>query len=269
MLTAGIAALNSTAPKTETIMPCVHAVTFESKVLGKSKTFCVVLPENYVKEAHPWPVLFLFHGRGRHDRSLIDDPAARKTLLSAPFVTILPDGDDGWYINLPVKKDDRYQDYMDEVITVATKEYNLSTDPKQRGLSGWSMGGYGCTRYAIANAGKFAALAPIIGLLDFPRTGLPKGQTYTVPTDRFGSDEKTWPALNPINQVKRLQHMALCIITANTAFDRTMNENFVARLTELSIEHEWHLLKGGHTFDIVRESIPIVVEFMTKHLNAE
>src|SRR5690606_24439200 len=105
--------------------------------------------------------LFLFHGRGRTERSLIDDPGTRAALLAAPFVTILPDGDDGWYINSPIKTADRYQDYTDEVVQLATVSFNLSTVPAQRGLSGWSMGGYGCTRYAITHHDKFAALAPI------------------------------------------------------------------------------------------------------------
>ena len=248
------------------IAPRVHALSFPSQVLDKTKTYCAILPEGYDRDAQPWPVLFLFHGRGRHERSLIDDSGARTALLAAPFLTILPDGDDGWYINSPAKPEDRYQDYMDELVNHATVQFNLSMDPKQRGLSGWSMGGYGCTRYALANAEEFSALAPIIGLLDFPRTGLPKGQSYVVPLDRFGEDERTWRALNPLHQADTLRGMALCIITGDTAFDRTMNENFAARLTKLGMEHEYHELNGGHTFDVVRESLPIVVAFITKTL---
>ena len=250
----------------EAIADRIHALTFESTILHQPKTFCAVLPDAYAPEKGPWPVLFLFHGRGRHERSLIDNEATRNTLLAAPFVTILPDGDDGWYINAPAKPEDRYQDYIDEVITIATDRFNLATDPRRRGLSGWSMGGYGCTRYAIANPEKFTALAPIIGLLDFPRDGLPEGQTYEVPTDRFGENRDTWAALNPLNQAEVLRGMRLCIITGTTAFDRTMNLNFSRRPTELGIPHTWHLLEGGHTFDLVRESLPIVVEFMGRAL---
>ena len=154
------------------------------------------------------------------------------------------------------------------MIAVATENFNLSTNPAQRGLSGWSMGGYGCTRYAIDHHETFAALAPIIGLLDFPRTGLPKGQSYAVPADRFGEESETWTALNPLHQAEALRELALCIITGDTAFDRTMNENFAARLTDLNIPHTYHELKGGHTFDVVRESLPLVVAFMAKNLNS-
>ena len=250
----------------ENIAPRIDAITFHCGVLNAAKTFCAILPEDYTETAAPWPVLFLFHGRGRHEHSLIDDPAARDALLAAPFVTILPDGDDGWYINSPAKPEDRYQDYMDEVVARATAHLNLSTDPNQRGLSGWSMGGYGCTRYAIDRPGQFAALAPIIGLLDFPRTGLPEGQTYTVPEERFTADPAAWAALNPLNQAEALRGMRMCIITGTTAFDRTMNLNFAGRLAELEIPNTLHVLEGGHTFDVVRASLPIVVEFMKNSL---
>lgn len=260
------AALDPQETEVERIAPRINAITFQSKVLNTEKTFCAVLPEGYAESADPWPVLFLFHGRGRHERSLIDDPGARETLLDAPFVTILPDGDDGWYINSPAQPEARYQDYIDEVITIATARFNLATDPRQRGLSGWSMGGYGCTQYAIANPDKFTALAPIIGLLNFPRTGLPEGQTYAVPEDRFTADPATWAMLNPINHAETLRGMALCIITGTTAFDRTMNLNFSAHLAELEVPHTLHVLPGGHTFDVVRESLPIVVQFMANAL---
>lgn len=242
----------------------VRSITFPSAVLHADKTFCAVLPEGYADRPSPWPVLFLFHGRGRTERSLIDDPSAREALLAAPFITILPDGDDGWYINSPAQPENRYQDYMDEVLAEAARRFNLSPDPRQRALSGWSMGGYGCTRYAIDRPGQFAAVAPIIGLLDFPRTGLPEGQSYEVPEDRFTADAETWATLNPINQAESLRGSALCIITGTTAFDRTMNLNFARRLAELEIPHTLHVLEGGHTFDLVRASLPIVVDFITR-----
>ncbi|MBX3179694.1 MAG: hypothetical protein KF886_20260 [Candidatus Hydrogenedentes bacterium] len=242
----------------------VRSITFRSAALHTNKTFCAVLPEGFAASAGPWPVLFLFHGRGRTERSLIDDPGARKALLAAPFVTVLPDGNDGWYINSPAQPEARYQDYIDELITVATDRLNLSTDPRRRALSGWSMGGYGCTRYAIDRPGQFAVVAPIIGLLDFPRTGLPEGQSYEVPEERFTADPETWAALNPIHQAETLRGSALCIITGTTAFDRTMNLNFARRLAELEIPHTLHILEGGHTFDLVRASLPIVVDFITR-----
>jgi len=244
----------------------IEAVTFSSAVLNRDKTFSAVLPKAYDRSRGQWPVLFLFHGRGRHERSLVDDPACRKVLLSAPFVVVFPDGDDGWYIDSPVRTGDRYQAYVEEVVDVADRRYRLSPRRESRGLSGWSMGGYGAMRLAEARPEEFGAVAPVIGLLDFPRKGLPEGQSYRVPVDRFGAEADVWRRFNPITHADRLRDTSILIVTADRAFDRTMNENFAGRLKELGIRHEWRMLEGKHTFDVVRQALPMVIEFMTSSL---
>ena len=38
------------------------------------------------------------------------------------------------------------------------------------------------------------------------------------------------------------------------------------RLKELGVRHEWRMLEGKHTFDTVRQALPMVIEFMTRSL---
>ena len=247
----------------------IEVVRFHSTVLNTSKQYAVVLPANYkaTKARNAiWPVMFLFHGRGRTERTLIDDPASRTALLQAKFVTILIDGDDGWYIDSPRQPEQRYESYTTEVINHATKQYPLSTHRSQRGLSGWSMGGYGATLFAAKHATHFSAVAPIMGLLDFPRGDLPAGQSYKVPLARFGKNSTIWTELNPINQANRLKSTQLLIITGDEAFDRTMNHNFADKLRELNIPFQFRQLNGGHTFDVVRKALPLVVNFMNQSI---
>lgn len=241
-------------------------VSFVSQMLNREKAYSVVLPDGYDRQKTDWPVLFLFHGRGRHERSLTDDVVTRNALLKVPFVVVLPDGDDGWYIDSPVKIEDQYEAYAQEVITHATERFMLSTAAAKRGLSGWSMGGYGCIRFAQTHSQAFSAVASMIGLLDFPRNGLPKGQSYKVPIDRFGENPDVWTKLNPMSHIEKLKGMALLIVTADRAFDRTMNQNFSTGLNKANITHQWQVLKGGHTFSVVRQAVPLVLDFMTKHL---
>ncbi len=239
---------------------------FHSRVLDADKRFTVVLPKNYSRRRADWPVLYLLHGRGRTERSLVEDPRACHALLAAPFVTVLPDGDDGWYIDSPVRSADRYASYLEEVIAASEAEYGLSRRREDRALSGWSMGGYGCVRFAETHPDRFAAVAPIIGLLDFPRRGLPEGQSYDVPVNRFGDRPEVWREFNPINRVEALRDMTVLLITADRAFDRTMNENFRNRLLAEGISHRWVVLPGGHTFEVVREAIPMVVDFTAQSI---
>ncbi|MBN2293114.1 MAG: hypothetical protein JXM70_11850 [Pirellulales bacterium] len=248
----------------EQIVPRIKQVSFKSNILDAEKRFCVVLPDGYSTDSNDWPWLVLLHGRGRHERSLVDELRARAALLAAPFVIVLPDGDDGWYIDSPAG---RYQEYLAEVLDLAASKFGLSDKPSRRAITGWSMGGYGCTRFVQTHAGaddnwKFALVAPIIGLLDYPSDprSFPAGQSYPVRTTTFGDDPGDWPKFNPINQALRLRGMSILLITGDNAFDRTMNERFSRRLTELGIEHDLKILDGTHSFDMVRESLPLVIE---------
>ncbi len=252
--------LSASELETEELFPRIEAVSLESASLKKTKRAVVVLPEEWqsIKPAER-RTLVILHGRGRHERSLIDDKLIRQQLLGSGLFIILPDGDDGWYINSLVRKQDVYETYLEEVLAIVSEQYELPTSQKQWAIAGWSMGGFGCVRFAERHPGRFAAVSSIIGLLDFPRSGLPEGQSYKVPVDRFGSDEAVWKQFNPINVAEKLKGVSVLIITADQAFDRTMNEHFRDRLTELKLPHEYVELKGGHTFPVVRASIPLVL----------
>jgi len=249
------------------LFPRIFAVSFHSSSLNKRKRAVVVLPVDWqqIKSAER-RVLVVLHGRGRHELTLIDDKLIRKQLLDSGLFVILPDGDDGWYLNSPVRKLDVYEMYLEEVLSVVSQEYELPIDRKQWAIAGWSMGGFGCVNFAERHPDRFAAVSSIIGLLDFPRTGLPAGQSYKVPSERFGTDERVWRQFNPIHSAEKLKGISVLLITADQAFDRTMNEHFRARLIELKQPHKYVELKGGHTFPVVRESIPHVLAFTKRTL---
>lgn len=255
-----VAAGSAAELETEELFPRVEAVSFASASLKQRKRAVIVLPENWrsIKPAER-RTLVILHGRGRHERSLVDDKMIRRQLLDSGLFVILPDGDDGWYINSPVRQQDVYETYLEEVLAKVANEYGLSENGKQWAIAGWSMGGYGCVRFAERHPGQFAAVSSMIGLLDFPRNGLPAGQSYKVPVERFGADEVEWNKFNPLNQAEKLRGVSLLIITADQAFDRTMNEHFRDRLTALELPHQYVELKGGHTFPVVRAALPLVL----------
>ena len=247
-------------PSTTKSVDRIEQVTFTSPSFGAKKSYSVVLPANYDAQKSDWPVLYLLHGRGRNDRSLIDDPATREALLSASFVTVLPKGEDGWYLDSQVNPKNAYAQLLEETIHEAETKYHLSREPQRRAIAGWSMGGYGAMRFAVTHPQQFAMVATIVGLLDFPRSGLPEWQSYKVPGKTFGTNEADWKKINPLNVAEQLRGTAVLLITADRAFDRTMNENFRDRLQQLKIENEWIVLQGTHHFDVVRLAVPTVVK---------
>lgn len=240
---------------------------FDSKALGKSQPYTVVLPEDYAADKGPYPVVFLLHGRGRHNSSLTDNPKTRAALFRARFITVMPRGDDNWYIDSPVKPQSRYNSFLEELVGHINQTYPVETRREKRGITGWSMGGYGCTRFAESHPEDFGALAPMIGLLDYPRTGLPEKQSYAVATGIFGSDETLWREFNPINHIEALRGMKVLIVTGSNAFDRTMNQNFSRALNEQGIEHKMIVIPGGsHSFATVGQALDLVVDFMNQSI---
>lgn len=238
----------------------IHEWSFFSVALQQEMSASVVAPETSTPET---PVLVFLHGRGRHHRSWLEVTASRDELLAANMWVILPDGEDGWYINSPVQQEARYEDYLSEVIEEAKQRFALTADAARWSIGGWSMGGYGAVRYATRHAADFGTVVSVIGVIDFPREPtLPEGQNYAVPVDRFGDDPALWRAYNPVDNVRALQGVAIMLITADTAFDRTMNENFSAELNRSGIEHRTLMLEGGHTFAVVQASLRHVLELV-------
>jgi S-formylglutathione hydrolase FrmB len=251
------------------IHPGVWEIEFYSTTLKAARKFCVAPPAEGARAAADWPVLFWLHGRGRSHRSLVDVDAMRTAFRDAPFCTVFPQGDDGWYIDSPVRPEDRYEAYLEEVLAVAARVRPLTRDPARRGITGWSMGGYGAVRFATRHPQDFGVVAAIIGLLDFPRAAdLPDGQNYLTPVARFGADPAIWARFNPLHEAAVLRNHAIFIVTATEAFDRTMNERFHDTLLRLKIPHDYLVLPGAHTFPVVQMAAPRVIEFVGRHFAA-
>jgi S-formylglutathione hydrolase FrmB len=252
------------------IHPDTWEIAFDSGVLQAEKKFCLIVPESVAQAPDGWPVLFFLHGRGRTPRSLVDLEPMRQVFRGAPFCTVFPQGDDGWYIDSPVNPKGRYEAYLEEVIAWAGRVRPLTRTRERRAITGWSMGGYGAVRFAIRHPDDFGVVAGLIGLLDFPRPAdLPEGQNYAVPAARFGSDPDVWRQFNPLAEAGALRGRAVLLITAADAFDRTYNERFHARLRELKIPHEFLVLPGAHTFDVVQAAVPRIVNFVARNFSIE
>ncbi len=156
---------------------------------------------------------------------------------------------------------DRYADYVDEMMTLAEKNFPVSRAAKERAIGGWSMGGYGAMFTACRRPNDFAAVASIIGILDFPRAAIADpGQNYAVPA-RFGTDPKFWREVDPRLLLPRLRAVPLFVAYADQAAERQMNEAFLADAKDLKMTVEIMRLSGGHTFPMVEQSLPAACTF--------
>jgi len=248
------------------ILPASDRISFHqvpSAALGRSLPVTVVTPERAATSSLT-PVLFFLHGRGRHHRSLLEAPAVpatRAAMLNAPFFIVLPQGEDGWYLDSPAQPAARYQAWLEEVVAWAMRTLPVATAATQRGIAGWSMGGYGAVRFAQTHPGAFGFVGGVIGLLDFPRAEtLPEGQNYRLPVARLTADPAVWAKLNPLHAVEALRGASVTLVLATRGFERTMNENFVAALAAKQLAAEVHWLEGGHEFALVERALPLIID---------
>ncbi len=250
-------------PQIAQVEPRIWSCDFKSTALGGvAMRFLVVLPPGVDLQSAPLPVVYFLHGRGRHERTLLENPLTRARLLASTCAVVLPRGRDGWYVNSPVVPADRYADYVDEVMALAEKNFPASRAAKERAIGGWSMGGYGAVYTACRRPDAFAAAASIIGILDFPRPQIDEpGQNYAVPP-RFGTDPKFWREVDPRILLPRLRTVPLFVACADHAAERQMNEAFLADAKELKIPVEILRLSGGHTFPMVEQSLPAALDFL-------
>ena len=267
-LAAGLAALTAAAaiPATiEPVAPRIWSCTFHSTALGRDMRFMVVLP-SATREAAPAPVIYLLHGRGRDETTLLADEFSRRQLLASRCAIVLPRGLDGWYVDAPAVAEDKFAGYVDEVMALAEENFPVRRDAAGRAITGWSMGGYGAAYTFVRRRGDFAALATIIGIVDYPRAEVgPADQNYPV-QPRFGADPAVWARINPRLQLASVAPKPLLVACADHAPERGMNEAFIAEAKARGFPVRELHIPGEHVFAVVREALPAVLGFLELQL---
>lgn len=256
------------APQITPVEDRIWSCEFTSAAIKAPMRFLVVLPEGATRESDPLPVIYFLHGRGRNERTLLENETTRARVLASPCAVVLPRGRDGWYVDSPVQPEERYASYIDEVMTLAEKHFPVSRTARSRAIGGWSMGGYGATYTACRRSGDFAAVASIIGVIDFPRPAVPQPkQNYQVPP-RFGTDPKVWEQYNPRLLIPRLRGTAIFIAFADEATERQMNEAFIADARAAGFPVETLVTHGAHTFPMVEQGLPPAFSFLERAVGA-
>lgn len=254
----------STALAAQQVDEAIPARSFACEALGREVAYSVFIPKE-TPPADGWYLVLLLHGLGRNHRTLVEDPASREVILKQRLVIVFADGKNGWYLDSPVEPASRYRAMLLELLHHARQTLPVSTKPAHTGVCGWSMGGYGAMRFTQSFPQEVAAVATSIALLDFPNAALPKKQNFTV-SKLFGTDEAVWAANNCMNHTEALRGKALFFITGTRAFDLQMNRHFHARLEAAGIPHTYREIEGGHTFPVVQQTVPLLLEFLTQHL---
>jgi S-formylglutathione hydrolase FrmB len=243
---------------------------FRSAILQSSVRYCVFLPANYSSpdaKARRYPVLYLLHGLGGNEQEMalsgewtvLQD--LRRDHKAGDFLVAAPDGWDTFYVNSRDGKTLYSDFFLHEFIPFIERTYRVRAGRAARGITGFSMGGYGALRIAFANPELFGSVsAHSAALMRDPPQGVNAGAAggnlaARLLTSVYGNpiDAKFWDLNSPFLLAKKnfvlLAKTKIyfdCGTEDSYGFNHGASELDKA-LNALQIPHEFHLYPGGHS----------------------
>jgi S-formylglutathione hydrolase FrmB len=251
----------------------------QSRILGETVHYCVMLPPGYdtATTGHSpqrYPVLYFLHGLGDNEQTifkgggwdLIQD--LRQKGQVSDFLVVAPEGRRSFYINSADGRV-RYSDFfIREFIPYIESHYSIRRERSARAISGFSMGGYGALRFALAYPELFSSVSAQSAALirESPQ------QTKSGPLGAvFGNpiDVRHWNQNSPFVLAKRNRALIRasglsidfnCGREDEFGFDQGAAE-LHRQLQAEGIEHEYHLYPGNHGAEYFLAHLGEVLKF--------
>ena len=257
---------------------------FRSTLLNSAVRYCVFLPASYSTaeaKARTYPVLYLLHGLGGNEQSAAvsgewtELQNLRRDHKVGDFLLVAPDGWDTFYINSRDGKTLYGDFFLREFMPFIERTYRVRAGRTARGISGFSMGGYGALRIGFAHPELFGSIsAHSAALMRDPPQGVNAGASSgnlaaRVLTNVFGNpvDQKFWDLNSPFllarknaNALAKTKIYFDCGTEDSYGFNRGASELDQA-LNSLKIPHEFHLYRGGHSISYLLAHLEASYEF--------
>lgn len=254
-------------------------LTCPSKILRMDRKYAVYLPPDYETSERSYPILYLLHGAGDDQTGWVQfgevltiADEAIKTGKATAMVIVMPDANTGkrGYVN-DVKGEWRYEDFFfQEFMPFIEKTYRVKPEKRYRAISGLSMGGEGTFIYALHHPELFSSACPLSAAtgpanIEALKTyRLWAGVEGITDADRESYFNK-YSVLSliqnmPDNQKKSLRWFIDC---GDDDFLFEGNSLAHIAMRKANIPHEFRIRDGGHTWTYWRESLPVVLNFVS------
>lgn len=166
---AALLALPPIVSPADAELPTVEERTFRSDGLGQDRSYSVLLPVGYGASTRRYPVLYLLHGKSGDHTDWSRRAPLRQAVGSAPLIVVMPDGDDGWYIDWAEGRRGYEAQIVRDLIPHVDAAYRTLARREGRALAGLSMGGYGALKLALRHPHLFASAASQSGAVRMTR----------------------------------------------------------------------------------------------------
>jgi S-formylglutathione hydrolase FrmB len=257
-----------------------------SKYIGSSVSYCALLPPSFdANKANIFPILYLLHGLGDNEQTLIntgiwnmvEELQTRGKI--GDFVIVTPNGGRSFYINaksIPSAKQRavNYEDFfLKEFIPEIERKFHAGGLRSRRAIAGISMGGFGALRTAFKYPQIFTAVAAhSAALIEKMPRGAENTPVGMILGNVFGSpfDPAYWESQSPFAFARTGNFRGLkiyfdCGDQDSYGFDAGARD-LDALLTKRKVAHEFHIYRGGHDWNYFAAHLPASLEFVSKAL---
>lgn len=254
-------------------------LSMKSEILKMERKYAIYLPPGYETSERSYPVLYLLHGAGDDQTGWVQFGEvlriADKAILdgsATAMIIVMPDantGQRGYFNN--IKGDWRYEDFFfDELMPFVEKTYRIKSEKRYRAVSGLSMGGGGSFMYALHHPELFSSACPLsascgpLSMDDMKRyTSGPGNENLTTEQIETYFKKHSVPELvknMPDDQKKAVRWFIDC---GDDDFLFEGNSIVHIEMRKKEIPHEFRIRNGAHNWTYWRESLPVVLSFVS------
>jgi S-formylglutathione hydrolase FrmB len=235
----GIAVIATLVSSSAEVAAQARTIRHTSASLGSERIFSILLPTGYATSDTRYPVVYLFHGGGQDHTAFmaraIFPPLARKQ----EAIFVMPAADRN-YSSLSADGQARYNNYVaSELVDYVDANYRTIASPQSRAIAGISMGGRIATMTALQHPQRFGVVGAFSSALRTDANAAVAGAAGS-PTYFYvscGTSDSLLPA----------------------------SQQFVRRLAELKLAHEYHEIPGGeHTWNVWDEELRVFFSVLSK-----
>jgi S-formylglutathione hydrolase FrmB len=256
-----------------------------SKYVESDVSYCALLPPSFdANKTKIFPILYLLHGLGDNEQSLIntgiwnmvDELQSRGSI--GEFVIVTPRAGRSFYINAKASgakaTTAKYEDFfVREFVPQIEKKYHAGGSRSRRAIAGLSMGGFGALRTAFKYPQMFTAVAAhSAALIEKMPRGAENTPVGMILGSVFGSpfDPAYWESQSPFAFAKTANLNGLkiyfdCGDQDSYGFDSGARA-LDALLTKRKVPHEFHIYPGSHNWQYFAEHLPASLEFISTAL---
>ena len=244
--------------------------TYYSTALGKNRQLLVYTPPTYGRSSAPLPVLYLYHGFFDTRYSWVTEgrlPQILDNLLAqgkaVPMIVVVPDAHALPFETIPATSPDFWtnvygwgwakneaaaaEDLFHDIIPFIQSHYNISNDPSERAIAGFSMGGLQAIDTGIAHLGYFSWI----------------GAFSPAPLSALSDEFKN--ALKDPNKINENLRLFEIVIGDTDGMGGAELPQFEKWLRELNIKHVYTVMPGTHSMFVWRPALANFLQEIFKH----